>query len=88
MGAVDVATTEEQQLLGRPQPQAALASDSMAAPDTPRFAQFLGSVGMDAGFIGLTQRKEVWAICAAQYCNSWGAYALLNWLPKYFSEQV
>ena len=86
LGSVDAASTEVEQLLDRP--RAALASESVAVSDTPKFAQMLGNVGMDAGFIGLTQRKEVWAICAAQYCNSWGAYALLNWLPTYFSEQV
>ena len=48
-----------------------------------------GSVlGLDRAFWGLAKRKEVWAICAAQYCQSWGMYALLNWLPTFFSEQV
>lgn len=41
---------------------------------------------MDAGFWALMRRKEVWAICAAQYCQSWGMYGLLNWLPTFFSE--
>ena len=44
--------------------------------------------GLDRAFWGLAKRKEVWAICAAQYCQSWGMYALLNWLPTFFSEQV
>ncbi|KAG2491886.1 hypothetical protein HYH03_009838 [Edaphochlamys debaryana] len=34
----------------------------------------------------LLKRKEVWAICAAQYAQSWGMYGLLNWLPTFFSE--
>ena len=45
-------------------------------------------LGLDKAFWGLARRKEVWAICAAQYCQSWGMYALLNWLPTFFSEQV
>jgi MFS transporter, ACS family, solute carrier family 17 (sodium-dependent inorganic phosphate cotransporter), other len=44
--------------------------------------------GMDRAFWGLVRRKEVWAICIAQYCQSWGMYALLNWLPTFFNEQV
>ena len=46
------------------------------------------ALGLDRAFWGLAKRKEVWAICAAQYCQSWGMYALLNWLPTFFSEQV
>ncbi|EFJ49564.1 hypothetical protein VOLCADRAFT_59482 [Volvox carteri f. nagariensis] len=34
----------------------------------------------------LLRRREVWAICAAQYTQSWGMYGLLNWLPTFFSE--
>lgn len=88
-GSTDItgaASNENELLLNRP--QAAPASEISAISRAPEFEKFLGSVGMDTGFIALTQRKEVWAICAAQYCNSWGAYALLNWLPTYFSEQV
>jgi ACS family sodium-dependent inorganic phosphate cotransporter len=40
----------------------------------------------DKGFSALIKRKEVWAICAAQYCSSWGMYGLLNWLPTFFSN--
>lgn len=85
-GALDMPSTDNEQLLDGAQD--GTASEAAAVPRTSEFTQFLSSVGMDAGFIALTQRKEVWAICAAQYCNSWGAYALLNWLPTYFSEQV
>lgn len=38
------------------------------------------------GFWGLMRRKEVWAICAAQYTGSWGMYGLLNWLPTFFKD--
>lgn len=34
----------------------------------------------------LLKRREVWAICGAQYAQSWGMYGLLNWLPTFFSE--
>jgi MFS transporter, ACS family, solute carrier family 17 (sodium-dependent inorganic phosphate cotransporter), other len=80
---VDARSTDTEQLLDRPQDA---ASEIVAA--APQASEFWASIGLDAGFIALTQRKEVWAICAAQYCQSWGAYALLNWLPTYFSEQV
>jgi ACS family sodium-dependent inorganic phosphate cotransporter len=35
----------------------------------------------------LARRKEVWAICVAQYCGSWGLYGLISWLPTYFTDQ-
>eukprot|EP00798_Chlamydomonas_sp_ICE-L_P009629 gene9629-7543_t len=38
------------------------------------------------GLKALLKRKEVWAICAAQYTGSWGLYGLLSWLPTFFSE--
>ncbi|GFR48794.1 hypothetical protein Agub_g10743, partial [Astrephomene gubernaculifera] len=34
----------------------------------------------------LLRRREVRAICIAQYAQSWGMYGLLNWLPTFFSE--
>lgn len=48
----------------------------------------LQSIGFDKGFVALVQRREVWAIGVAQYCQSWGLYVLLNWLPTFFTEQV
>lgn len=35
----------------------------------------------------LATRREVWAICIAQFCGSWGLYGLISWLPTYFSDQ-
>jgi ACS family sodium-dependent inorganic phosphate cotransporter len=32
--------------------------------------------------------KPVWAIIAAHFCNNWGLYVLLAWLPSYFSSQL
>lgn len=34
----------------------------------------------------LLKRREVQAICVAQYCQSWGMYGLLTWLPTFFSD--
>eukprot|EP00239_Pterosperma_sp_CCMP1384_P012157 CAMPEP_0197866514 /NCGR_PEP_ID=MMETSP1438-20131217/44255_1 /TAXON_ID=1461541 /ORGANISM="Pterosperma sp., Strain CCMP1384" /LENGTH=487 /DNA_ID=CAMNT_0043485085 /DNA_START=895 /DNA_END=2358 /DNA_ORIENTATION=- len=44
------------------------------------------SKGLKGPLGALLMRKEVWAICIAQYCGSWGLYTLLNWLPTYFNE--
>ena len=30
--------------------------------------------------------KEVWAILINQFCNSWGFYVLLTWLPSYYKD--
>lgn len=34
----------------------------------------------------LLRRREVLAICIAQYCQSWGMYGLLTWLPTFFTD--
>lgn len=34
----------------------------------------------------LLRRREVWAICACQYCQSYGMYGLLTWLPTFFAD--
>ena len=34
----------------------------------------------------LVSRREVRAICVAQFTQSWGMYGLLSWLPTYFHE--
>lgn len=33
-------------------------------------------------------RVPVWAIIVAHFCNNWGLYVLLSWLPSYFSSQL
>jgi len=35
----------------------------------------------------LLRRREVLAICGAQYCGSWGLYGLISWLPTFYSDQ-
>jgi ACS family sodium-dependent inorganic phosphate cotransporter len=30
----------------------------------------------------------VWAIIVAHFCNNWGLFVLLSWLPSYFSSQL
>lgn len=44
------------------------------------------SEGVETGVRALLRTKEVWAICVAQYTQSWGMYILLNYLPSFFSE--
>ncbi len=59
----------------------AAASDSTAAGASSALSS---TNKRDRGFWALLRRKEVWAICAAQYTQSWGMYGLLNWLPTFF----
>lgn len=33
-------------------------------------------------------QRPVWAIIVAHFCNNWGLYVLLAWLPSYFSSQL
>ncbi|KAF5840808.1 major facilitator superfamily domain-containing protein [Dunaliella salina] len=48
-------------------------------------ANELGSAST-GGLRALFSRRELWAICVAQYCQSWGMYGLLNWLPTFFKD--
>jgi len=43
-------------------------------------------VGALRALLPLFRRKEVLAICVAQYTGSWGLYGLLNWLPTFFVD--
>jgi ACS family sodium-dependent inorganic phosphate cotransporter len=33
-------------------------------------------------------KSPVWAIVVGHFCNNWGLYVLLSWLPSYFSSQL
>lgn len=35
----------------------------------------------------LFSRREVWAILIGQFCNSFGGFIILNWLPIYFLDR-
>ena len=39
-------------------------------------------------WLALVKTREVRAICAAQFAQSWGGYGLLSWLPTYFDEAL
>lgn len=89
-GALEAGSgTEDTPLLDSSQVASADSTDiGMARAGDGGAAPASGAFGLDAGFWALTKRKEVWAICAAQYCQSWGMYALLNWLPTFFQQEV
>lgn len=36
----------------------------------------------------ILRERSVWAIIVAHFCNNWGLYVLLAWLPSYFSSQL
>lgn len=37
---------------------------------------------------GILSRASVWAIIISHFCNNWGLYVLLSWLPSYFASQL
>lgn len=72
-------------------PQQSTATDLLGAEGSsngaaPSAFVKAGTPLLDRGFWALLKRKEVWAICVAQYTGSWGMYGLLNWLPTFFSD--
>jgi ACS family sodium-dependent inorganic phosphate cotransporter len=65
------------------------SSDTEGQPLLPGAAAAGGSSGLApaaTGFAALMRRREVWAICATQYAQSYGMYGLLTWLPSFFSD--
>ena len=36
----------------------------------------------------LLTKKPVWAIIVTHFCNNWGLYVLLSWLPSYFASEL
>jgi ACS family sodium-dependent inorganic phosphate cotransporter len=36
----------------------------------------------------IMRKRAVWAVIVAHFCNNWGLYVLLAWLPSYFSSQL
>jgi ACS family sodium-dependent inorganic phosphate cotransporter len=36
----------------------------------------------------ILSHMPVWAIIVAHFCNNWGLFVLLSWLPSYFSSQL
>jgi ACS family sodium-dependent inorganic phosphate cotransporter len=51
------------------------------------------STGIDARDKSVPWRQifskaPVWAIIVGHFCNNWGLYVLLSWLPSYFASQL
>jgi ACS family sodium-dependent inorganic phosphate cotransporter len=51
------------------------------------------STGVDARDKSVPWRQifskaPVWAIIVGHFCNNWGLYVLLSWLPSYFASQL
>lgn len=67
-------------------PQLLAPASSSGALSPHRIGGGGGKAIFDEGLKALLKRKEVWAICVAQYCGSWGMYGLLSWLPTFFAD--
>jgi hypothetical protein len=61
-------------------PGGAPASTALAARGGGGGKSALGTLRL------LLAQREVWAICLCQYCQSYGMYGLLTWLPTFFSD--
>src|SRR6185312_10543112 len=44
--------------------------------------------GASVSLRSLLTRSPVWAIFVAHFCNNWGLYLLIAWLPSYFREAM
>lgn len=71
---------------GGPDADASSSAISIAVGDDGKASSSGGGGSGGASLWALLQRREVWAICAAQYGQSWGMYGLLNWLPTFFAD--
>lgn len=57
--------------------------DEESSSAVPTTSDFASSVAV---WRALVSKREVRAICVAQFAQSWGMYGLLSWLPTYFNE--
>ena len=69
---------EEEETLRLASPE--VEDSSSAVPMTSDLASSV------AVWRALVSKREVRAICVAQFAQSWGMYGLLSWLPTYFNE--
>jgi ACS family sodium-dependent inorganic phosphate cotransporter len=63
-----------------------LPASSASAGAGARPGKYSSSGLFSPTFLELLRAREVQAICVAQYCQSWGMYGLLTWLPTFFSD--
>jgi MFS transporter, ACS family, solute carrier family 17 (sodium-dependent inorganic phosphate cotransporter), other len=63
-----------------------LAGDrpALAVDDVPGKAE----ISARTPWRSILSHMPVWAIIVAHFCNNWGLYVLLSWLPSYFSSQL
>lgn len=79
----------QQQATGTPKADAAGGDSPAALVASSSNSDNLSSSSSSSsntGFWALMRRREVWAICACQYAQSYGMYGLLTWLPTFFSD--
>eukprot|EP00127_Corallochytrium_limacisporum_P001491 Clim_evm11s60 gene=Clim_evmTU11s60 len=57
------------------------ADSPIASPSSPE------GLAYTVPWAKLLSRREVWAILINHFCNGWGTYVLLSWLPAYYHEQ-
>eukprot|EP00741_Cyanophora_paradoxa_P002185 tig00000553_g2118.t1 len=69
-------------------PSAPLPPAGVSPPASPRDESALlpGTPGPPARipWAALLRRREIWAIIVNNFCNSWGFFIVLSWLPEYF----
>jgi ACS family sodium-dependent inorganic phosphate cotransporter len=63
-----------------------LAGDQPGKPLDPAILEH--GIGNRIPWRRILEKKSVWAIIVAHFCNNWGLYVLLAWLPSYFSSQL
>ncbi|MFC1720139.1 ACS family MFS transporter [Pseudomonadota bacterium] len=71
-----------------------IAADKPAAPSNPVLQEPPDRSALDDAeeravpWRRILRAKPVWAIIVAHFCNNWGLYVLLAWMPSYFSSQL
>jgi len=75
---------------GGPGPALDLALDDNGGADEGEGGGRGGDGGEGEGvpWAALLRAPQVWAIVANQFCQGWGFYVLLNWIPAYYEEEL
>ncbi len=74
--------------LGGDRPAIPVDQDPVGEGATPPTSALMDGDNPETPWRLILTHRPVWAIIVAHFCNNWGLFVLLSWLPSYFSSQL
>lgn len=69
-------------------PLASTSADGLSGTDPESVTGSEGERDKSVPWKQIFSKTPVWAIIVGHFCNNWGLYVLLSWLPSYFASQL